>query len=223
MQCNHCERTITTGDSLVNECVEEHCGAPLRFHPSCHDLHSPMFCAHHRSKYRKRWLVRFMSAAILLGGGFCVGYMSASIANHLCGYFSYAPSIFYPHRLQVLVHSLSWLTVVGAVSYALDWKSNQSSATPLPRSQPEQRHYYHYYPLFSQPSQQVIIHNGNDSKECKESKESKDSKYSHDTTPLEVTKYESPGFIALTFLGAGACFGVYHLWSRVNRFVEFML
>lgn len=58
---------------------------------------------------------------------------------------------------------------------------------------------------------QVVINNGSPATPLTDKK-------SDEKVPADVTKYESPGTVALITLSAGALFGVYKLWKTMYSY-----
>lgn len=126
--CVECHEPVDTDRNSTSdfqeECMVSHCEQTMILHPDCARQRDPLICRYHMTRYRRtrltRWMVGLGCGLILLGGTAAAGYGSATLANSVSAFFSYAPTALLPHRLQVLVHGLGWLTVGGGLTALYD-------------------------------------------------------------------------------------------------------
>lgn len=122
------------------ECRMPHCERTLVLHSECARRRDPLLCPPHQQRYQRnrsiRWLVGLGCGGLLLGGTVATGYGSAILTNHIFGYFTYAPFVLLPHRMQVLVHGLVWLLLGGGALTAWQYLYPERQRI-RPRSQTE--------------------------------------------------------------------------------------
>lgn len=123
------------------ECSAPHCNRHFQAHFECCRHKSPILCRTHLRRYDKwpfRLVIGIVCGVLLVGGSFGVGYSSSVCANALYAYFSYDTSLL-PHRLQVLVHGLAWLTLAGFLAVLFEKKSVKAKPErrQMPRKMPK--------------------------------------------------------------------------------------
>lgn len=241
--CVECQQAVCH-TSVPYECRVPHCDHTMLLHRECADQRDPLLCCHHQQCYQqqrlKRWVIGWGCALLLLGGTVATGYGSAILANHIGGYFAYAPVVLLPHRMQVLIHGLGWLVLGGGVLTAWDYfypprssrdprpieaTTSASGSAPAADSSTVVHHHHHHHHedtnwgmmswLMATNRPSVVIHNNNTAHGSNVTTQADDEHKTEAYTPSGVVNYRSPGWGPLLALGAGAAWGVYKLWKTL--------
>lgn len=231
--CVECGEQVC--DTIVPfECRVSHCERTLVLHSECARRREPLLCPHHQQRYQRnrsiRWLVGLGCGGMLLGGTVAIGYGSAILTNHILGYFTYAPFVLLPHRMQVLVHGLSWLLLGGGALTAWQYlyperqrirprsqtevtvestSSSSSSSPAAPATSTVIHHHHHQSPdanwpmlywLTSANRPSVVVNNNNGSDQRRSHTDDHDDRKDNPKTDSNVP----PGIVEYESPGWGA-------------------